>query len=48
MAVAARNAGIQVIDGPFTGFKGEALEKYREEAEWANLIFPLSELRQTK
>ena len=35
MAVAARNAGIQAIDGPFTGFKGEALEKYREQAEWA-------------
>ncbi len=35
MAVAARNAGIQAIDGPFTGFKGEGLEKYREQAEWA-------------
>ena len=35
MAVAARNAGIQAIDGPFTGFKGEGLEKYRERAEWA-------------
>jgi citrate lyase subunit beta/citryl-CoA lyase len=35
MAVAARTAGIQVIDGPFAGFKGEALEKYQQQAEWA-------------
>ena len=35
MAVAAKTAGIQAIDGPFTGFKGEGLEKYRERAVWA-------------
>jgi citrate lyase subunit beta/citryl-CoA lyase len=35
MTVAARTAGIQVIDGPFSGFKGEALQNYQQQAEWA-------------
>ena len=33
MAVAARAAGIQMIDGPFPGYKD--VETYRREAEWS-------------
>ena len=33
MAVAARTAGIQIIDGPFPGYKD--LETYQREAEWS-------------
>jgi len=33
MAVAARAAGIQIIDGPFPGYKD--LDSYRREAEWS-------------
>jgi citrate lyase subunit beta/citryl-CoA lyase len=33
MAVSARAAGIQIIDGPFPGYKD--LETYRQEAQWS-------------
>jgi citrate lyase beta subunit len=33
MAIAARTAGIQIIDGPFPGFKGEDLITYQRQAE---------------
>jgi len=33
MAVAARAAGIHIIDGPFPGYKD--LDSYRREAEWS-------------
>lgn len=35
MAIAARTAGIQVIDGPFPGYKGEDLKTYQQHAEWS-------------
>ena len=33
MAIAARTAGIQIIDGPFPGLKGEDLITYQRQAE---------------
>lgn len=35
MAIAARTAGLQIIDGPFPGYKGEDLQIYQRQAEWS-------------
>jgi citrate lyase subunit beta/citryl-CoA lyase len=35
MAVAARTAGIQIIDGPYSGYKGDDLNTYQQQAEWS-------------